>query len=83
MATAQKNLSEFDPDQLPDATGLSIGVVVAQWNSEITNALAQGAIETLKRCGLQEDYILQWDVPGSFELIYGCQKIERLAESVA
>ena len=66
MATAQKNLSEFDPDQLPDATGLSIGVVVAQWNSEITHALAQGAIETLKRCGLKDNHILQWDVPWSF-----------------
>ena len=72
MATAQKNLSEFDPTQLPDATGLKIGVVVAQWNSEITHALAQGALETLKRCGLTDDQILQWDVPGSFELIYGC-----------
>ena len=75
MATAQKNLSEFDPDQLPDANGLTIGVVVAQWNSEITHALAQGALETLKRCGVQDDHILQWDVPGSFELIYGCQKM--------
>jgi len=75
MATAQKNLSEFDPDQLPDANGLTIGVVVAQWNSEITHALAQGAIETLMRCGVQDDQILQWDVPGSFELIYGCQKM--------
>ncbi len=75
MATAQKNLSEFDSSNLPNASGLKIGLVVAQWNHEITHGLAQGAIETLERCGVAPQNILQWEVPGSFELVYGCQKM--------
>ena len=75
MATAQKNLSEFDSSNLPDASGLKIGLVVAQWNPEITHGLAQGAIETLEHCGVAPQNILQWEVQGSFELIYGCQKM--------
>ncbi len=75
MATAQKNLSEFDAHNMPDASGLKIGIVVAQWNPEITHCLAQGALETLERCGVAPQNILQWEVPGSFELVYGCQKM--------
>ena len=75
MATAQKNLSEFDAHNMPDASGLKIGIVVAQWNPEITHGLAQGALVTLERCGVAPQNILQWEVPGSFELVYGCQKM--------
>ncbi len=75
MATAQKNLSEFDSSNLPDASGLKVGIVVSQWNPEITHALSQGAVETLEHCGVSSDHILRWAVPGSFELVYGCQKM--------
>jgi 6,7-dimethyl-8-ribityllumazine synthase len=80
MATAQKNLSEFNSSDLPDASGLKIGLVVSQWNSEITHGLAQGAIETLTRSGVPQNQILQWAVPGSFELVYGCQKMMSTAQ---
>ena len=53
MATASVNLSDFDATELPDASGMEFGLVVAEWNAEITNALAQGAIATLKACGGQ------------------------------
>ena len=75
MATAGKNLSQFNREDIPDATQLSIGLVVSQWNSEITEALSNGAYETLLECGVASDQIHRWDVPGSFELVYGCKKM--------
>ena len=71
MATAHKNLSHFDPDQLPAGKGLSIALVVAQWNHEITAALYEGAKATLLSAGVQAADITTYRVPGSFELIYG------------
>jgi 6,7-dimethyl-8-ribityllumazine synthase len=71
MATAGKNLSAYDAEGLPDAGKMRIGIVVSQWNSEITEALFKGARKTLLDCGVTEDRILRWDVPGSFELVYG------------
>ena len=68
MATANKNLSSYDPDSVPDGAEMSIGIVASEWNGEITNNLVKGAIETLKKHGVKEESIdLRW-VPGSFEL---------------
>lgn len=75
MATSNKNLSAYDKATIPDAKGLRFGIVVAEWNAEITEALYQGAIETLLACGAQMGDIIRWNVPGSFELIYGCKKM--------
>ena len=78
MATEGKNLSAYDREALPDTTGMRIGLVVSQWNSEITEALYQGASETLMDCGVPLEQQIRWDVPGSFELAYGCRmQIER------
>ncbi len=80
MATAHVNLSEFDLNKIPDAAGMSIGLVVAEWNKEITEALYQGAYDTLLAAGCAEDNITRIDVPGTFELVYGakllCEKEE-------
>ena len=75
MATANKNLSEFDPTSMPNTEGLRVGLVVSKWNTEITQGLSKGAIETLMACGMSSDQIVTWEVPGSFELIYGCQRM--------
>ena len=77
MATSGKNLSAYDRNSLPDASGMRIGLVVSEWNSEITEALAQGARDTLIKSGVAPENILRWDVPGSFELTYGCHKMLR------
>ena len=47
MATNNKNLSEFNTKEVPNAKGLSFGIVVSQWNKTITNNLYQGAFDTL------------------------------------
>lgn len=73
MASNLKNLSDFDPAQVPDASSMKFGIVVAEWNIEITRAMLEGAIKTLVRHGVREDNIeVRW-VPGSFELPLGGQ----------
>lgn len=75
MATANKNLSDYDKSQLPKADHLKIGLVVSAWNAQITESLFQGAKATLVDCGLEAENIVRQDVPGSFELTFGCKKM--------
>ncbi|RMB63992.1 6,7-dimethyl-8-ribityllumazine synthase [Dokdonia sinensis] len=75
MATAGTNLSAYDKNKLPDASNFRIGLVVAAWNEEITEGLWQGAFDALRDCGVLKENIVRWNVPGSFELIYGCKKM--------
>lgn len=67
------NLSHYDKSQLPDAQSMRIGIVVSEWNSEITDNLLRGAVETLSDCGATLDYIRIVHVPGSYELTSGAQ----------
>ena len=74
MATAYHNLSEYDITSVPDASEMKFGIVVSEWNENITAALLHGAEETLKKHGAKADNITVYTVPGSFELIYGSAK---------
>ncbi len=76
MATREKNLSYYDESQLPDASDMRIGLVVSEWNPEITGKLLEGARETLLRVGVKDENIIVWKVPGSFELIYGARRMQ-------
>lgn len=71
MSSAGKNLSDFSHMQVPSAKPYSFGIVVAEWNSSITGALLEGAIECLKHNGAEVDKIDVYPVPGSFELTSG------------
>lgn len=75
MATENKNLSNYDKSTIPNTNGLRFGIVVSEWNEQITNGLLQGALEALVDNGVDEQNIVKWKVPGSFELIYGCKKM--------
>ena len=75
MATENKNLSVYDKNKIPNAKNLRFGIVVSDWNDEITEALYEGAQEALLDCGTLSENILRWDVPGSFELTFGCKKM--------
>jgi 6,7-dimethyl-8-ribityllumazine synthase len=77
MATEGKNLSEYDKSQMPEAKNFRFGLVVAEWNENITEGLFKGAFDTLKENGVINENIVRWDVPGSFELIYGCKKMQQ------
>ena len=60
---------------IPDAHKMRLGIVVCEWNNNITDVLLEGAINTLKSNGIDETNILVKRVPGSFELIYGCSQM--------
>ncbi len=76
MATANKNLSHYDKTTIPNAKDFRFGIVVSEWNDNITEGLYKGAWKTLVDCGASDLNIIRWDVPGSFELIYGCKKMQ-------
>ncbi len=78
MSSAGKNLSDFSHMQVPSAKPYVYGIVVAEWNSEITGALLEGCIKTLRKHGALEENIDVYPVPGSFELSAGANL---LAES--
>jgi 6,7-dimethyl-8-ribityllumazine synthase len=73
MASALKNLSEYNSDKLIDASGKRFGLVVAEWNKEITDSLCKGAYDTLLRHGALPQNIHRNTVPGSYELPLGAQ----------
>ncbi|SDB46427.1 6,7-dimethyl-8-ribityllumazine synthase [Flavobacteriaceae bacterium MAR_2010_188] len=76
MATVNKNLSVYDKTTIPNAKNFRFGIVVSEWNGSITDALFKGAFDALVDCGASEENIIHWQVPGSFELIYGCKKMQ-------
>ena len=75
MATENKNLSVYDKSKIPNAKNLRFGIVVSEWNGEITEALSKGAEDTLLDCGALSENVIRWNVPGSFELTFGCKKM--------
>lgn len=56
-----------------DHTKHSVAIIVSKWNSDITNALHDGAVQTLVAAGVPADNITRYDVPGSYELPQGAQ----------
>ena len=80
MATVSKNLSVYDKTTIPNAKNFRFGIVVSEWNPKITEALFQGAFDALLDCGAIKENIVRWNVPGSFELVYGCKRIGQTYE---
>ncbi|MDE6483709.1 MAG: 6,7-dimethyl-8-ribityllumazine synthase [Rikenellaceae bacterium] len=72
MASSLKNLSVFE-SPVPSAKNMSFGIVVAEWNSNITSRLLEGAISLLKTQGCKDKDIIVKHVPGTFELSLGSQ----------
>ncbi|MDU7314179.1 MAG: 6,7-dimethyl-8-ribityllumazine synthase [Prevotella bivia] len=77
MATALHHLSDYDLQSVPDASNMCFGVVVSEWNTEITSALLDGTVKTLERHGCLPENIHVKTVPGSFELVYGAQQMTK------
>jgi len=76
MATKNKNLSVYDKATIPNAKDFRFGIVVSEWNPKITEGLFQGAFDAILDCGGIKENIVRWNVPGSFELVYGCKKMQ-------
>jgi 6,7-dimethyl-8-ribityllumazine synthase len=56
----------------------SFWVVVSEWNEAITEGLYNGAEQAFLENKVPAEHIIRWNVPGSFELIYGCKKCFKL-----
>ena len=80
MATNLKNLSDYDIKSIPSAKDMIFGIVTAEWNSDITNALLDGAVKTLLKHGAKEKNILRKYVPGTIELTLGAQFMAEYAD---
>ena len=73
MATNLKNLSNYDKNSIPNAQNMIFGIVVSEWNEQVTESLCEGAVNCLLENGAQMENIIIKHVPGSFELILGAQ----------
>ena len=73
MDTKKTNLSLFNKEEVPNAKGLTFGIVVSKWNANITENLFKGAYDTLIECGANTTDIRKYDVPGSYELVFGAK----------
>ena len=75
MATENKNLSQYNKEILPNVTAKRFGIITSEWNETVTERMRKGAEETLLDCGVLSENIIQWNVPGSFELVNGAKKM--------
>lgn len=75
MSSANSNLKNLDFNKIPSAKGLKFGIVVSKWNSQITDKLLDGCIDLLKTKDATDENIKILHVPGSFELVYGCNSL--------
>ncbi len=73
MASALKNLSSYDDSTIPAADEMIFGIVVSEWNAQITHALYEGCYDTLLKHGAKAENIFTMQVPGSFELPAGAR----------
>ncbi|MEN9302757.1 MAG: hypothetical protein RL264_1186 [Bacteroidota bacterium] len=73
MATAGKNLSAYDKNDIPNGADFKVGIVVSEWNDHITNKLLEGALTTLLENSVNDENIFVQRVPGAFELPLGAQ----------
>ena len=62
------NLSDYNIASVADGKGRKIGVIAAEWNPEVTDAMLKGAVDTLKKHGVKKKDITVRRVPGTFEL---------------
>ncbi|MBC6402004.1 MAG: 6,7-dimethyl-8-ribityllumazine synthase [Ekhidna sp.] len=73
MVSSEKNLSSVKPNRNFDISKFRFGIVAAEWNEQITEALYSGAYQTLINAGADREKIERINVPGAFELSLGSQ----------
>jgi len=73
MATSLKNLSDYSQKNITDVSKNKFAIVVSEWNEDVTEALFNGAVETLLAHGAKKENIFRKNVPGSFELSLAAQ----------
>ena len=68
--------SNLDLDKLKSASNKKFAIVCSEWNPEIINRLLEGAYDFFEDIGVSKNKIDVLKVPGSFELIFGCYKVQ-------
>ena len=68
--------SNLDLDKLKSASNKKFAIVCSEWNPEIINRLLEGAYDFFEKIGISKNKIYELKVPGSFELIFGCYKLQ-------
>lgn len=75
-----QNLSAYNQQELPPKEALAgqrYAIAVADWNSDITHSLLNGAIETLVMHGVKRENITTIHVPGTFELTFAAGQLSK------
>jgi 6,7-dimethyl-8-ribityllumazine synthase len=80
MASSLKNLSQYSDKNIIDITSKKFGILVSEWNDEITESLFSGAVDTLLKHGAKKENIFRKNVPGSFELPLAAQWLAAMEE---
>lgn len=76
------NLSDYDSSAVPDGSEYTITVVAAEWNPEVTDAMLNGAVDTLRQYGVKEKNLIVKRVPGTYELSLAADLLARTADAV-
>jgi len=80
MATANQHLSTYNEADIPETSGMRLGIVVSEWNSRVTEKMLEGACDAFQKHGGSPDNILVYRVPGSFELTFGAQQVAKYGD---
>lgn len=80
MSSAHKNLSDYNSSEVASCENMRFGIVVSTWNHKITEALYEGAINTLLTFGAKKENLVRKDVPGSYELCLGAQFMQEYTD---
>ena len=77
MNSKEQDFTKADIKNYPNLVNYKIGLVVSEWNIDITTNLLKGAEDKLIELGVnRKNIIISW-VPGSFELVYGSKELSK------
>ena len=66
--------------EIPDATGLTLGIVASHWHADVTEVLLERALATAGKAGVEAPTVVR--VPGTIELSVVSQELARTHDAV-
>ena len=63
------NGDSLEIPSIRDKENFRCAIFTAEWNPQVTHALRDGAVDVLRKAGVDESRILLEDVPGTVELV--------------
>jgi 6,7-dimethyl-8-ribityllumazine synthase len=71
MGDKKKDLSSYQSEEVPQGKEMKIGIVVSEWNPEITQSLENACVAALLKHGVSQKNMKVIHVPGTYELPAG------------